>query len=174
MPDTRSANENTLNVTARAGATGLSIERKFTTAGQDPFDTVEWELRTASVGKFEQADVEFPKTWSQNATNIVAQKYFRGRLSSPERESSVKQMIGRVVDTIVGWGRAGGYFADDDEAETFESELKALLVNQYVAFNSPVWFNVGLWHQYRVGEGKGEGNYYYDHKAGEARRAPTQ
>jgi ribonucleoside-diphosphate reductase alpha chain len=127
----------------------LGVRRFFTIPGRDPFDEIEWEQRDALIpGRngpaFEQRNVEFPKFWSQTATNIVAQKYFRGRLSSPERESSVKQMIGRVVDTIVGWGSAGGYFADDAEAETFEAELKALLVNQYVAFNSPVWFNVGF------------------------------
>jgi ribonucleoside-diphosphate reductase alpha chain len=106
------------------------------------------DARRADPGKdgpaFEQKDVEFPKFWSQTATNIVAQKYFRGRMSSPERERSVKQMIGRVVDTIGAWGREGGYFADEEEAETFEAELKAILVNQYAAFNSPVWFNVGF------------------------------
>src|SRR4051812_15874847 len=144
MPDTRSASENTLNVTARAGATGLSIERKFTTAGQDPFDTVEWELRTASVGKFEQQDVEFPVTWSQNATNIVAQKYFRGRMGTPERESSVKEMIGRVAGTIANWGRDGGYFATDEDHAAFEDELTYILLHQIAAFNSPVWFNVGF------------------------------
>jgi ribonucleoside-diphosphate reductase alpha chain len=123
--------------------------RFFTIPGRDPFDEIEWELRDAIIpGKdgpaFEQRNVEFPRFWSQTATNIVAQKYFRGRLSSPERERSVKQMVGRVVDTIGGWGRAGGYFASDEEADTFEAELKAILVNQYASFNSPVWFNVGF------------------------------
>ena len=127
----------------------LGVRRFFTIAGRDPFDEVEWEIRDAFIpGKdkpvFEQKDVEFPKFWSQTATNIVAQKYFRGRMSSPDRERSVKQMIGRVVDTVGAWGRDGGYFASDEEADTFEAELKALLVNQYVAFNSPVWFNVGF------------------------------
>ena len=125
------------------------MRRFFTIPGRDPFDEIEWETRDALIpGKdgpaFEQKDVEFPKFWSQTATNIVAQKYFRGRMSSPERETSVKQMIGRVVDTIGGWGREGSYFADEEEAETFEAELKAILVNQYAAFNSPVWFNVGF------------------------------
>jgi ribonucleoside-diphosphate reductase alpha chain len=127
----------------------LAVRRHFTLEGRDPYDEVEWETRDAHIpGRngpaFEQRDVEFPKFWSQTATNIVAQKYFRGRLSSPERERSVKQMIGRVVGTIGTWGREGGYFASDEEAETFEAELKAILVNQLAAFNSPVWFNVGF------------------------------
>jgi ribonucleoside-diphosphate reductase alpha chain len=127
----------------------LAVRRYFTIPGRDPFDEIEWELRDAFIpGKekpvFEQKGVEFPKFWSQTATNIVAQKYFRGRMGSPERESSVKHMIGRVVGTIAGWGRAGGYFASEEEAETFEAELKAILVNQLAAFNSPVWFNVGF------------------------------
>jgi len=130
-------------------ASNLGVRRFFTIPGRDPFDEIEWETRDAFIpGKdkpvFEQKNVEFPKFWSQTATNIVAQKYFRGRMSSPEREFSVKQMIGRVVDTIGGWGRAGGYFATDEEADTFEAELKAILVNQYASFNSPVWFNVGF------------------------------
>jgi ribonucleoside-diphosphate reductase alpha chain len=127
----------------------LGVRRLFTIPGRDPFDEIEWELRDALIpGRdgpaFEQRDVEFPRFWSQTATNIVAQKYFRGRMASPERERSVKQMIGRVVDTIGSWGRAGGYFASDEEADTFEAELKAILVNQYASFNSPVWFNVGF------------------------------
>jgi ribonucleoside-diphosphate reductase alpha chain len=131
------------------GAARLGVRRYFTIPGRDPFDEIEWEIRDALIpGRngpaFEQRGVEFPKFWSQTATNIVAQKYFRGRLSSPERESSVKQMIGRVVDTVVSWGKQGGYFLDDEEAETFEAELKTILVNQYASFNSPVWFNVGF------------------------------
>src|SRR5947199_2994029 len=126
-----------------------AVKRYFTIPGRDPFEELEWELRHAFIpGKdkpaFEQKNVEFPKFWSQTATNIVAQKYFRGRMSSPEREKSVKEMIGRVVGTIGAWGRDGGYFASDEEAETFEAELKAILVNQLAAFNSPVWFNVGF------------------------------
>ncbi len=127
----------------------LGVRRRFTIEGRDPYDEIEWEIRDAFIpGKdgpaFEQKNVEFPKFWSQTATNIVAQKYFRGRMSSPERERSVKQMIGRVVDTLGRWGREGGYFATEDEAGTFEAELKAILVNQLAAFNSPVWFNVGF------------------------------
>src|SRR5215207_7945675 len=102
---------------------GLAVRRYFTIAGRDPFDEVEWENRAALIaGKdtpvFEQKNVAFPKFWSQTATNIVAQKYFRGRMSSPERERSVKEMIGRVVSTIGSWGREGGYFATEDEAQT--------------------------------------------------------
>src|SRR5262245_43164780 len=127
----------------------LAVRRLFTIPGRDPFAEIEWENRDAFIpGKdkpvFEQKGVEFPKFWSQTATNIVAQKYFRGRLGSPEREQSVKQMIGRVVTTVGKWGRDGGYFADEEEAITFEDELKAILVNQLAAFNSPVWFNVGF------------------------------
>src|SRR3979490_3175717 len=140
--------EEILNAVAKEDAS-LAIRRYFTIAGRDPFAEIEWEIRDAFIpGKdkpaFEQKGVEFPKFWSQTATNIVAQKYFRGRMASPEREFSVKQMIGRVVTTIGTWGRTGGYFHDEDEAQTFEDELKAILANQLAAFNSPVWFNVGF------------------------------
>jgi ribonucleoside-diphosphate reductase alpha chain len=148
MQDATAAQDEITNVVVEETAS-VAPSRFFTIPGRDPFDEIEWELRDALIpGKdgpaFEQRNVEFPRFWSQTATNIVAQKYFRGRLSSPERERSVKQMIGRVVDTIGSWGRAGGYFATDEEADTFEAELKAILVNQYASFNSPVWFNVGF------------------------------
>src|ERR1700733_4287553 len=138
--------------TPKNGLKGLSIERRFSTAGVHPFDQIEWEIRDAVIGNpespaFEQRGVEFPKTWSQNATNIVAQKYFRGRVGNPERESSVKQMIGRVAGTISDWGREGGYFASEEDAEAFEMELTSILLNQKAAFNSPVWFNVGFEEQ---------------------------
>jgi ribonucleoside-diphosphate reductase alpha chain len=131
-------------------AKALSIRRRFTTPGVHPFDTVEWELRDARIGHgdkvaFEQTDVEFPSAWSQNATNIVAQKYFRGQLSSPARERSVKQMIGRVAGTIADWGRSRGYFATAEDGDSFEAELTYVLLHQMAAFNSPVWFNCG-WH----------------------------
>src|ERR687894_2536437 len=122
----------------------LSVRRLFTQPGVHPFDAVEWELRTAAVGSFRQEDVEFPKSWSQNATNIVAQKYFRGQLNSPTRERSVKQMVSRVSGTIADWGRERGYFASEEDGDTFEAELTHILLNQIAAFNSPVWFNVGF------------------------------
>jgi ribonucleoside-diphosphate reductase alpha chain len=134
--------------TAETRQEGLTIERRFTTPGVHPFDEVEWELRDAVIGDpenpaFEQRGVEFPTSWSQNATNIVAQKYFRGRLDSPERERSVKQMISRVAGRIAAWGREGDYFATEDDADAFEAELTHILLHQEAAFNSPVWFNVG-------------------------------
>ncbi|MDB4963458.1 MAG: ribonucleoside-diphosphate reductase, adenosylcobalamin-dependent [Myxococcales bacterium] len=129
---------------------GLTVERYFTRQGVDPFETVEWELRDAVIsgadGKvfFEQRGVEFPKTWSQTATNVVVQKYFRGTLGTPTRESSVRAMISRVADTIYGWGKTDGYFKSEQDAWAFRDELVHLLLHQKMAFNSPVWFNVGV------------------------------
>jgi ribonucleoside-diphosphate reductase alpha chain len=129
---------------------GLAMDRYFTREGVDPFQEVEWELRDAVIsgadGKvfFEQRQVEFPKAWSQTATNVVVQKYFRGTLGTPQRERSVKQMIARVADTIYGWGKTDGYFKSARDALTFRDELVHLLVQQKMAFNSPVWFNVGV------------------------------
>ncbi len=128
----------------------LKWERYFTQPGQDAFDTIDWEMRTAGItgedGKsvFEQTNCEIPKPWSQLATNVVVSKYFRGPINSPQRETSVKQVIGRVADTIGIWGAQGGYFASDEDAENFRDELAYLLVHQYGAFNSPVWFNLGV------------------------------
>src|SRR5947209_862106 len=128
---------------------GLSVNRFFTTPGEHPFDLVEWERRDARIGhgdkvSFEQRGVEFPQAWSQNATNIVAQKYFRGQLGAPTREHSVKQMIERVAGTIAGWGHERGYFATTEDGDAFEAELTHILLHQMAAFNSPVWFNVGF------------------------------
>jgi len=130
---------------------GLTFSRYFTTEGTHPFDEVDWEIRDAVIpnykeggNAFEQRDVEFPASWSQNATNIVAQKYFRGPLGTPQRESSVRQLAGRVVDTITRWGKKNGYFATDGDAQVFAEELTHLIVTQKAAFNSPVWFNVGV------------------------------
>ncbi len=129
---------------------GLEFPRFFTAAGSDPFDLVEWELRDAIIGNekgtvvFEQRGVEIPKSWSQQATNIVVSKYFRGHIGSPDREHSVKQLIGRVVDTITEWARKQKYFASDAALQAFSDDLKFLLVHQKAAFNSPVWFNCGF------------------------------
>jgi len=129
---------------------GLEWERLFTKEGVDPFDEVEWELRAAVIANergelvFEQRDVEFPKFWSQQATNIVVSKYFRGQIGTPERERSVRQLIGRVVDTITRWAREQEYFASEDDLQAFSDELKHLLVYQKGSFNSPVWFNCGF------------------------------
>jgi ribonucleoside-diphosphate reductase alpha chain len=129
---------------------GLEFERYFTKDGVDPFDEIDWELRSAVIANergelvFEQRDVEFPKAWSQQATNIVVSKYFRGQIGTPERERSVKQLIGRVVDTITAWAREEEYFASEDDLQAFSDELKHLLVYQKGSFNSPVWFNCGF------------------------------
>jgi ribonucleoside-diphosphate reductase alpha chain len=129
---------------------GIEIERFFTKAGIDVYDTCEWEMRSSAISNesggivFEQKDVEMPKFWSQMATNVVVSKYFRGHLGTPDRETSVRQLIGRVVRTITGWGREGGYFASEGDGDTFRDELAHILLYQMAAFNSPVWFNVGI------------------------------
>ncbi len=131
-------------------AKGLRFGRFFTPPGSHAYDLVEWERRTAAItgekGQviFEQKDVEVPRSWSQLAINVVAQKYFRGSLGSPERETSVRQIIDRVVDTIADWGRQGGYFATEEDAANWAEELRFLLVTQHASFNSPVWFNIGI------------------------------
>jgi len=149
-PDAGAKASSTQSGTAR----GLKLRRYFTAPGDDGFATVEWELRTAAItgenGKsvFEQRDVEVPKTWSQTATNVVVQKYFRGTVGTPERERSVRQLICRVADTITAWGKHGrdgksaSYFADEESAQIFNAELKHLLVTQKMAFNSPVLLKV--------------------------------
>jgi ribonucleoside-diphosphate reductase alpha chain len=151
MAETRTAlngRTETEQVTKRN--TGLEFQRRFTDGKVSPFDAVEWERRTALIGNdkgqviFRQENVEVPKTWSQTATNIVVSKYFHGKPNTPERETSVRQLITRVVDTIVRWGEEGGYFASAESRNIFRDELAHLLVEQKMAFNSPVWFNVGL------------------------------
>src|ERR1700674_4248373 len=136
--------------TTKEAPKGLRFGRYFTPAGSHDFDLVEWERRTAAItgekGQviFEQKDVEVPRSWSQLAINVVAQKYFRGGLGTPERETSVRQLIDRVVETLAGWGREGGYFASEEDAENWSEELRYLLVTQQASFNSPVWFNIGV------------------------------
>jgi ribonucleoside-diphosphate reductase alpha chain len=173
-------------VSTRRPNEGLKFTRVFSQKSIAPFDEIEWEFRTAEItddsGKaiFKQEGVEVPKTWSALATKIAVSKYFYGDIANGTdpykggRERSVRQLVHRVTRTITDCGIKDGYFADKESAEIFYNELTWLCVNQYGAFNSPVWFNVGLWHQYRTGEGRGEGNYFYNHKAGEAQRARTQ
>jgi ribonucleoside-diphosphate reductase alpha chain len=141
---------------ARVGQGGMVVPRVFSTEGVSPYDQVEWELRTAAIkderGRvlFEQKDCEIPASWSQLATNVVVSKYFYGEVNTPERESSVRHLIDRVTRTIADWGKQDGYFATDADAERFHDELTWLCLNQYGSFNSPVWFNVGLYHKYGI------------------------
>ena len=165
---------------------GLKFARVFSQKTIAPFDEIEWERRTAEItddsGKaiFKQESVEVPKSWSALATKIAVSKYFYGDIANGTdpykggRECSVRQLVHRVTRTITDCGIKDGYFADKESAEIFYNELTWLCVNQHGAFNSPVWFNVGLWHQYHTGEGRGEGNYFYNHKTGQAQRAATQ
>src|SRR5580704_13514165 len=146
----RSVETSAIREMAGAVRKGLPFQRYFTDGKMSPFDAVEWEKRAAIIGNekgvtiFRQDDVEVPKNWSQTATNIVASKYFHGKPGSPEREGSVRQLIARVVNTVVRWGEEGGYFADPASRDAFRDELTHLLVEQKMAFNSPVWFNVGV------------------------------
>jgi ribonucleoside-diphosphate reductase alpha chain len=147
----RSASEHArVSTKVEVEAGGIHVERRFTHEGVHPFDEVTWEQRTAAIGNekgenvFEQKDCEIPTFWSQMATNVVVSKYFRGKLGTPRRETSVKQMISRVADTIAQWGREGGYFATETDAQAFQDELTHLLLHQKMSFNSPVWFNLGV------------------------------
>ncbi|MFM7818384.1 MAG: vitamin B12-dependent ribonucleotide reductase, partial [Verrucomicrobiota bacterium] len=157
----------------------LPLSRVFSDAKVKPFDQIEWDRRTAEItddsGKavFKQENVEVPKSWSQLATKVVCSKYFYGDpQKAGEREYSVRQLIHRVTRTIADWGIADGYFSAKD-GEVFYDELTWLCLNQFGAFNSPVWFNVGLYHQYGVGKHSDRGNWFWDRKAKEARRAST-
>src|SRR6266404_4387184 len=157
----------------------LPIPRTFSDPRTNPFDQLEWERRTAEItddaGKiiFKQENVEVPKSWSVLATKVVVSKYFYGEQGTPERETSVRQLIHRICRTIADWGIKDGYF-DKEAGEVFCDELTWLCLNQYGAFNSPVWFNVGLYHQYSVGNESSRGNWYYNRKTGKAERASTQ
>jgi ribonucleoside-diphosphate reductase alpha chain len=162
-------------------ATGksLHLDRVFSDAKVKPFDQIEWERRTAEITDdankviFKQENVEVPKSWSLLATKVVVSKYFYGEQNTPERETSVRQLIHRIARTIADWGIADGYFTKAD-GEVFFDELTWLCVNQFGAFNSPVWFNVGLYHQYGVGKNSGQGNWYYHRQHKQAERAATQ
>src|SRR6266496_2505184 len=174
------------NRTAKTKNSGLHFKRVFSDAVVAPFDQIEWEQRTAEInddsGKiiFKQEDIEVPKKWSALATKIAVSKYFYGDIANGTdphkggRETSVRQLIHRVTRTIADWGLADGYFAEAQAAEIFYDELTWLCLNQYGAFNSPVWFNVGLYHQYGVGKGAGAGNYFYNRETGKAERAASQ
>src|SRR3984893_16301211 len=165
---------------------GLKFKRIFSQEGRSPFDEVEWERRVAEItddsGKviFRQEDVEVPKFWSALATKIAVSKYFYGDIANGTdphaggRESYVRQLIHRVTRTISDWGLKDGYFSDQVAAEAFYGDLTWLCVNQHGAFNSPVWFNVGLYQQYGIGKGSGQGNYFFNRQAGEAERATSQ
>ena len=153
----RGAASKNLGQTKKSGIKNLRLERVFSDPKVKPFDQIEWEKRTAEItddgGKviFKQENVEVPKSWSVLATKVVVSKYFYGEQHTPERETSVRQLIHRVARTIADWGIKDGYFSKED-GEIFFEELTWLCVNQYGAFNSPVWFNVGLYHQYGVGK----------------------
>jgi ribonucleoside-diphosphate reductase alpha chain len=157
----------------------LHVERIFSDAKIKPFDQIEWEMRTAEItddaGKviFKQENVEVPKSWSILATKVVVSKYFYGELNTPERETSVRQLIHRICRTMADWGVADGYFTKED-GEIFYDELTWLCLNQYGAFNSPVWFNVGLHPQYGIGKKSGKGTWFYNRQTGAAERASTQ
>jgi ribonucleoside-diphosphate reductase alpha chain len=159
---------------------GLTIARVFSKPNVSPFDELEWDRRTAEItddaGKtiFRQESVEVPKGWSILATKVVVSKYFYGETGTAEREQSVRQLVRRVTRTIADWGKADGYFASEKDAETFYEELTWLCVNQYGSFNSPVWFNCGLYHQYGIGKNSGPGNFYYDRQTKTVRQATTQ
>ncbi|MGA4578774.1 vitamin B12-dependent ribonucleotide reductase [Limisphaera sp. VF-2] len=157
----------------------LPWPRVFSDPNVSPFDQIEWERRTAEIaddsGKviFKQENVEVPKSWSHLATKVVVSKYFYGEMGTPERETSVRQLIHRVCRTIADWGIKDGYFTPED-GEVFYNELVWLCLNQYGSFNSPVWFNVGLYHQYGIGTRSAPGNWYYNPRTGQAERARTQ
>lgn len=165
---------------------GLKFSRTFSRKEIKPFEEVEWELRTVEItddsGKtiFKQENVEVPRAWSPLAAKIAVSKYFYGDIANGTnpyeggRENSVRQLVHRVTRTITDFGIKDGYFAGKESADVFYEELTWLCLNQFGAFNSPVWFNVGLWHEYGVGKGRGEGNFFFDRKARAARRAPTQ
>jgi ribonucleoside-diphosphate reductase alpha chain len=171
---------------SKAASKGLKFDRVFSKADVAPFDQIDWDRRTAKItddsGKviFEQTNVEVPKTWSELATKIAVSKYFYGDIAHGTdpwqngRESSIRQLVNRVTRTISDWGKADGYFATDEDATVFYDDLTWLCVNQYGAFNSPVWFNVGLYHQYGIGKDAGAGNYFYNRATGKTERAPTQ
>ncbi|HEV8001773.1 MAG TPA: vitamin B12-dependent ribonucleotide reductase [Planctomycetaceae bacterium] len=161
----------------RSDGEAMKATAQFCPVDQDPFDTVSWEMRTAQIKDesgdvlFEQTNCEMPESWSALATNVVVSKYFYGEPGTPEREHSVRQLIHRVARTIADWGTADGYFATREEGENFYRDLSWLCLHQYGSFNSPVWFNVGLFHEYGIQGSRG--NYYWDVKQGKIDRPTT-
>src|SRR5262250_1807003 len=155
--------------TTKKKVSGLAFRRFFTKAGVSPYDEIEWELRTAQITDaqggviFEQQNVEVPKDWSMTATNIVASKYLHGRQGTGERETGVRQLVSRVAETIRDWGLAQGYFKSGEDAATFHDELAHILLRQYAAFNSPVWFNVGC---DRIEPNSDAQNWHWNHETG--------
>ena len=186
LTKSRKTTERRRNRSLKKASNGLHFERVFSDANIRPFEQTEWERRTAEITDdsgtviFKQENVEVPKNWSALATKIAVSKYFYGDIAHGTdpykggRESSVRELIHRVTRTITDWGIADGYFADSEAAEVFYDELTWLCLNQHGAFNSPVWFNVGLYHQYGVGKGAGAGNYFYNRTTGKSERARTQ
>src|SRR3954454_4760317 len=182
----RSKSVRAIHRAAKKKSKGLRFERVFSDAAVARFDQVEWERRTAEITDdsakviFKQEDIEVPKSWSALATKIAVSKYFYGDIANGTdpgkggRETSVRQLIHRVTRTIADWGLLDGYFGDPQMADLFYDELTWLCLNQHGAFNSPVWFNVGLYQQYGIGKGAGEGNYFYNRETGPADRAPSQ
>src|SRR5277367_5693693 len=172
--------------TTKPKAGGMSFQPVFSKAGVHPYDEIEWEKRTAEItddsGKaiFKQENVEVPKSWSVLATKIAVSKYFYGDIQNGTdprkngRETSVRQLVHRVTRTITEWGLKDGYFKTKKDAEVFYNDLTWLCVNQHGAFNSPVWFNVGLYHQYGIGSESGKGNYFFNRQTGKTERASTQ
>lgn len=164
----------------RGKAHGLKFRQVFSTPGVDPFRAVEWEKRKAVINDekgqviFEQSDVLVPKSWSMLATNVVASKYFYGELKTPQRENSVEQLIRRVTRTVADWGLRDGYFASARDGEAFYQDLAYLCLHQYGSFNSPVWFNCGLYQQYGIGRSSGPGQFYFNRAAGAVRTATSQ
>ena len=173
----KSSRTRSQNKPNKKSAPGLKVQRVFSDASCSPFEQVDWDKRSVAItdetGKvvFEQHDVQVPKDWSDLATKVVASKYFYGDLDSPQRENSVQTLIHRVARTIADWGLGQGYFAGKDDAEVFYDELCYLCLNQFGAFNSPVWFNVGLFHQ--SGISGSQGNYFWNQKKGAVSRSPN-
>jgi len=187
-PATQSRRRQTTVTATRSGSTkpvapaskkSLRVQRVFSDAKVNPFDQIEWDRRTAEItddaGKviFKQENVEVPKSWSVLATKVVVSKYFYGEQNTSERETSVRQLIHRITRTMADWGVKDGYFSKAD-GEVFYQELTWLCLNQYGAFNSPVWFNVGLHHEYGIGDKSAKGNWFFNRKTREAERAATQ